>query len=121
MTMIEDLRKVFRLLGESGKVDISQFENGNWTIEGPDSAIRSIGAATRFIRTHAEQIERDARDAERWRHVRYTAFREFDSQGMWLRFAAIRHYEGRSDRLNERFVDSLVDQAIKAAMSKDGE
>jgi hypothetical protein len=62
---------------------------------------------------------RDA-DAARWRHVRSTAFREFDSEGMWLRFAAIRHYDGPSDRLNERFVDSLVDAAMAAGRGEVG-
>jgi hypothetical protein len=62
---------------------------------------------------------RDA-DAARWRHVRSTAFREFDSEGMWLRFAAIRHYDGPSDRLNEKFVDSLVDAAMAAGRGEVG-
>lgn len=84
-----------------------------------DNAI-SLQAAYKSGRASRDaEVEALKRDAERYRHIRSTAFREFDAYGMWLRFSAIRHYDGPSDRLNEKFVDRLVDEAREAAMAKE--
>lgn len=76
MTMLEDLREVVRLGSSAtpgqwaqhpqakGAVHSPQFEC--WIPQGPEDA-RLIAESVNFIRTHAAQIERDTRDAERFR------------------------------------------------------
>jgi hypothetical protein len=54
---------------------------------------------------------RDREDAERYRYIRSTAFREFETGRIWLRFAAIEQYEGPSRGLTLKSVDDTVDAA----------
>jgi hypothetical protein len=58
MTMLEDLREVVRLL------DAAQGAREDMCLE----RLRAISSCGLFIRTHAAQIEQDARDAEQLRN-----------------------------------------------------
>jgi hypothetical protein len=60
MTMLEDLREVVRLFDKLPK-------DGNVTPSMYADAAQAAIAAVNFFRTHAAQIEQDARDAELWR------------------------------------------------------
>jgi hypothetical protein len=80
MTMLEDLREVVQACADA---------NGHAPLSDTELSLRL------FIKRHAEQIERDARDAARYR---------------WLRL--------RDEHVG---LAQDVDQAIDAAMAKEGE
>lgn len=77
MKMVEDLEEVVRLMDAAGKVDISQYADGTSEITGPNSAIESLGAAVKYIRTHhatildmAKRLEAAEGNATVWRCTR---------------------------------------------------
>lgn len=125
MTMIEDLREC-PFCGNENDFEGSPFPNGrraSWIVRcgNPGCCAELIGdtaheAVVRWNRrTHAEQIERDARDAERYRLARdadpdsgspYIARERQDSWGNWK---------------TEWLGSSEADQAIDTAMHKEGE
>jgi hypothetical protein len=67
--LIAELEGVVRLCERAGKMDVSEYADGTWVIEGPKSAIQALGGATAFLRTHHAEIAAAVRDARRWQFL----------------------------------------------------
>ena len=100
-----------------------------WAGRGPQQEHNAayVVALVNWFRAHhaeladmAKRLEAAERDARRWRHVRSTAFREFELDHVWLRFAAIEQFDGPIHPLTEAWIDESVDRRIAAAQEGAG-